>query len=650
MIPQETVQQILQAVDVVEVIGDYVSLSKRGASMIACCPFHNEKTPSFYVSPAKQIYKCFGCGKGGDSVRFIMDLEGLGYPEALKHLAKKYNIEIVEREFTDADVVAQNEKESLFIALEFAQNYYHDLLLNSPEGQSIGLSYFKERGYNSNTVEKFNLGYSLDTWSGFTESALKKGFSIEILEKAGLSIVKDGKDPIDRFRGRVIFPIHNVAGKPIAFGARFLKPDPKAPKYLNSPETEVYHKTWIVYGIFHAKNAIRTEDTCFLVEGYTDVVSLHQAGIENVVASSGTSLTKEQIQLIRRFTNNITVLYDGDSAGIKASLRGIDLILEEGLNVKSVVFPDGDDPDSFVQKVGSDAFKEYVKNNSKDFIKFKTELSINEVGDDPIKKAALISDLVDTITKIPDAIKRAVFYKEVSSLLGIDESILINEGNKHIKKKIGETKKSKPNFNEPDFGGHPDDALYDLVKTINLEQQILDKVAHKQYHEEEFVRDLVCFGNIIIDKNLDTGQEFSLADYLFHEIGDLSFEDVKLKKIFEIYKAHYLKNETLSTQFFTSNPDLEIQTTVIDWLSSKHELSSNWSKYEIFVPKYEDKLDSLSFKTILRIKKEKIESDINKLIGDLDTANEADQEILLSQIMQHKLLLKKISQELGSIV
>jgi DNA primase len=650
MIPQETVQQILQAVDVVEVIGDYVSLSKRGASMIACCPFHNEKTPSFYVSPAKQIYKCFGCGKGGDSVRFIMDLEGLGYPEALKHLAKKYNIEIVEREFTDADVIAQNEKESLFIALEFAQNYYNEQLLKSSEGQSVGMSYFKERGYNTATIEKFNLGYSLEGWSNFTDTALKKGFSLDILEKAGLTIIKEGKDPIDRFRGRVIFPIHNVSGKPIAFGARFLKPDPKAPKYLNSPETEVYHKTWIVYGIFHAKSALRNEDNCFLVEGYTDVVSLNQAGIENVVASSGTSLTKEQIQLIRRFTNNITVLYDGDSAGIKASIRGIDLILEEGLNVKSVVFPDGEDPDSFVQKVGSDGFKNYIKENSKDFIKFKTELSIKEVGDDPVKKAGLITDLVETITKIPDAIKRAVFYKEVSNLLSIDEAILINEGNKHIKKKIGDAKKGRNTTGEPDFGGHPDDGIAELAKTINLEQQILDKVGIKYYHEEEFVRDLVCFGNLIIEKNSETGEEFSLADYLFHEIGDLTFEDPKLLRIFELYKGHYLKGELLNTQFFTSHPDSEIQGAVINWLSSKHELSSNWSKYEIFVPKYEDKLDSLSFKTILRIKKEKIESDINNLIAELDNANDDDQEVILTQIMQHKLLLKKISHELGSIV
>ncbi|MCL4166739.1 UNVERIFIED_CONTAM: hypothetical protein GTU68_011319, partial [Idotea baltica] len=314
MIPQDTIQQIVQAADVVDVVGDFVSLKKRGANMIACCPFHNEKTPSFSVSVSKQIYKCFGCGKGGDAVRFLMDLEGLSYPEALKWLAKKYGIEIQEKEYTDEELLAQNERESLFIVTEFAQKYYAETL-QTDEGKSIGYSYFKERGYNDAIIEKFGLGYSLDGWDKFTKHALKKGFALPILEKAGLTIIKEGKDPIDRFRGRVIFPINNVAGKPIAFGARILKPNPKSPKYLNSPETDIYHKSRIVYGIYTAKNAIRQEDNCYLVEGYTDVVSLNQAGVENVVASSGTSLTKEQIQLIRRFSKNITVLYDGDAAG-----------------------------------------------------------------------------------------------------------------------------------------------------------------------------------------------------------------------------------------------------------------------------------------------------------------------------------------------
>lgn len=352
MIPQDTVNQILQAADIGEVVGEFVTLKRRGANLIACCPFHNEKTPSFSVSPAKGIYKCFGCGKGGDSVRFVMDLEGLSYPDALKWLAKKYNIEIKEKEFTDSELAAQNERESLFIVSEFANNFFRDYLLNSSEGQSVGASYFIERGFSKPVMERFHLGFAPDGRDLFYKTATQAGFSQEVLEKAGLVSKKDDNTYLDRFRGRVVFPIHNVAGKTIAFGARILKTDAKAPKYINSPETEIYHKSKIVYGIYQAKNAIRQKENCFLVEGYTDVISLHQAGIENVVASSGTSLTVEQIRLIGRFTDNITVLYDGDSAGIKASLRGIDLILEEGLNVKAVVFPEGDDPDSYIRKVG----------------------------------------------------------------------------------------------------------------------------------------------------------------------------------------------------------------------------------------------------------------------------------------------------------
>lgn len=365
MIPQDTVNQILQAADIGEVVGEFVTLKRRGANLIACCPFHNEKTPSFSVSPAKGIYKCFGCGKGGDSVRFVMDLEGLSYPDALKWLAKKYNIEIKEKEFTDSELAAQNERESLFIVSEFANNFFRDYLLNSSEGQSVGASYFIERGFSKPVMERFHLGFAPDGRDLFYKTATQAGFSQEVLEKAGLVSKKDDNTYLDRFRGRVVFPIHNVAGKTIAFGARILKTDAKAPKYINSPETEIYHKSKIVYGIYQAKNAIRQKENCFLVEGYTDVISLHQAGIENVVASSGTSLTVEQIRLIGRFTDNITVLYDGDSAGIKASLRGIDLILEEGLNVKAVVFPEGDDPDSYIRKVGGEAFTRYVEQNQK---------------------------------------------------------------------------------------------------------------------------------------------------------------------------------------------------------------------------------------------------------------------------------------------
>jgi DNA primase len=642
MIPQDTVQQIIQAADIVEVVGEFVSLKKRGASMIACCPFHNEKTPSFNVSPAKGIYKCFGCGKGGDSLRFVMDLEGLSYPDALRWLAKKYNIEVKEREFTDQDLINQNEKESLFIVLEYAQEYFAEIMANTEEGQSVGQSYFIERGFSKTAIEKFQLGYALDSRNEFVKKAEKAGFSSDILEKAGLISVKDGDVKIDRFRGRVIFPIHNVAGKPIAFGARILKTDPKAPKYINSPETEIYHKSQIVYGIYQAKNAIRQADNCYLVEGYTDVVSLHQAGIENVVASSGTSLTPEQVRLIRRFSDNITVLYDGDAAGIKASLRGIDIILEEDMNVKSVVFPDGDDPDSYIRKVGGAAFSEYVKNHQKNFINFKTELSLADVGDDAIKKAELIADLVSSITKIPNPIKRSVFYQEVAKMLQIDENILINEGNKIVKTKIGENNKRT----EKGDGG----VISPAPPARNHELEIISTLKKHNVQEEALVKDLVLYGHFVIEKDEETGQDHTLADYLLHETNDLIIETPLFSEIYQLYRTEYLNGNVPTSQMFSSNPNPQIQDVAISWLSPKHELSEKWNKFEIFIPKYEEMLNEFSYRMVLRIRKEKIQKEIDVLVEEVDTASDEDLEIIMNTIGKKRGILKLIAEELGSVI
>ncbi len=642
MIPQDTVQQIIQAADIVEVVGEFVSLKKRGASMIACCPFHNEKTPSFNVSPSKGIYKCFGCGKGGDSLRFVMDLEGLSYPDALRWLAKKYNIEVKEREFTDQDLINQNEKESLFIVLEYAQQYFAETMANSEEGQSVGQSYFIERGFSKTAIEKFQLGYALDARNEFVKKAERAGFSSEILEKAGLISVKEGDIKIDRFRGRVIFPIHNVAGKPIAFGARILKNDPKAPKYINSPETEIYHKSQIVYGIYQAKNAIRQTDNCFLVEGYTDVVSLHQAGIENVVASSGTSLTPEQVRLIRRFSDNITVLYDGDAAGIKASLRGIDIILEEDMNVKSVVFPDGDDPDSYIRKVGVAAFSEYVKTHQKNFINFKTELSLADVGDDAIKKADLIADLVNSITKIPNPIKRSVFYQEVAKMLQIDENILINEGNKIVKTKINDNNKRTEKFD----GG----TISPAPPLRNQELEIIATLKKHDVQEEALVKDLVLYGHFVIEKDEETGQEHTLADYLLHETNDLKIETPLFSEIYQLYKTEYLTGNAPTSQMFSSNPNPLIQDVAVSWLSPKHELSERWDKFEIFIPKYEEMLNEFSYRLVLRIRKEKIQKEIDSLIEEVDTASDEDLEIIMNQVGKKRGILKLIAEELGSVI
>jgi DNA primase len=420
LIPKDTVDKIIETSRIEEVVGDFVSLKRRGTSMIGLCPFHNEKTPSFYVSVGKGIFKCFGCGKGGDSVRFIMEHEKAAYPEALRYLANKYSIEIEEVENTPEERAVNDRRESLHIVSAWAAKFFQEQMHLTEEGKSIGLSYFKERGFRDDIIKKFELGYSPDIWDALTQNALTEGYNIQFLEQTGLTILKENDKFYDRFRGRVMFPIHSFTGRVIGFGGRTLKTDKAVPKYVNSPESDIYHKSNVLYGLFFAKKAMRDEDNCYLVEGYSDVLSVHQAGIENVVASSGTSLTIEQIRMIGRFTKNITILYDGDDAGIKASLRGLDMILEEGLNVKIVLFPDGDDPDSYVQKFGSAEFKSHIEGNKKDFILFKTSILLKDAGNDPIKRAGIIREVVESIAKIPDGIKSSVFVRECSSLLKIE--------------------------------------------------------------------------------------------------------------------------------------------------------------------------------------------------------------------------------------
>lgn len=438
MIQKETVDKIIDAARIEEVVGEFVSLKKRGSSMIGLCPFHNEKSPSFNVSPARGIYKCFGCSKAGNSVNFLMEHDHLSYPDALRWLANKYNIEVLEDEKTDVQIQANNERESLFVINSFAQKYYTINLHETESGKAIGLSYFKERGFTEETIQKFQLGFSNDSWDGLTNEAITATYSKELLIKSGLSIQGEKQDKLfDRFRGRVIFPIHNSTGRVIGFGGRVMgAADKKTAKYINSPETDIYHKSQVLYGLNFAKKSIIKNDTCYLVEGYTDVISLHQNGIENVVSSSGTSLTPEQISAIKRFTKNIVILYDGDMAGIKASFRGIDMILAEGMNVRVVLFPDGDDPDSYAKKVSNRELVEFLTNNSKDFISFKTGILVEETANDPIKRASLIHEIVSSIAIIPDAITRTVYIETCSKQLKIDQEILLKETNK----KIGSTK------------------------------------------------------------------------------------------------------------------------------------------------------------------------------------------------------------------
>lgn len=653
------IDQIKQVADVAEVIGDYVSLKKKGANLWACCPFHGEKSPSFSVSPAKGIYKCFGCGKAGDATRFIMDIEGIGYPEALRHLAKKYGIEIIEAEYTDEQKEAQNERESLFLVLNFAKNFFQNYLFESEEGQNIGLTYFKERGFNETTIKSFELGHSPKVWDGLTKAAIQAGFSQIILEKAGLTIVKKDEEPdakervYDRFRERVMFPIHNVSGKVIAFGGRILKADKNQPKYVNSPETEVYHKSNVLYGIYQAKNTIRTADMAYLCEGYTDVVSLHQAGIHNVVASSGTSLTIEQIKLIGRFTKNITVLYDGDAAGIKASLRGMDMILEEGLNVKLAVFPEGEDPDSYVQKIGSEAFIEYLKKSATDFITFKAELSLKEAGNDPVKRAALIRDMVESISKIPDSLVRSEFLKKTAQMMGVSEDVLFTESNKYLlqsqKNKEKEYKRTQDNTSEiPVNEGLQS---FDEDSEFFVDQPIeTTKFDNIYYQEQECIRLILNHGQLIPDPQ--QAPDYTLTNYILDEITGLDFATPIFQNILQEIRSLYEKSIEINSNYFHHSENEEIRNEVISLSFEKYTISENWSKlHEIFVPTEIDKLSDMAYTNILRLKKAHNQRNMKEFKQKLSTETDmTEQEKLLSYYINAKEIEKELSKLLGTVV
>jgi DNA primase len=657
----ETIDRIKQTVDIVEVVGDFVSLKKKGANYSACCPFHNEKTPSFNVNPVRQIYKCFGCGAAGDAIKFVMDVDGIGYGEALRYLANKYNIEIQEEQVTDEESLRQNVRESLYIVLNFAKNFYQNQLQNTDEGQSIGLSYFKERGFSGETRKKFELGYSPEAWDAFTKEALDKGYTPEILEKAGLLIHKEGSQTIgyDRFRGRVIFPVHNVAGKVIAFGARILKTDKTGkanqPKYLNSPETEVYHKSDSLYGIFQAKNAIRQQELCYLVEGYTDVISLHQAGVENVVASSGTSLTTEQIRLIARFTPNVTILYDGDMAGIKAALRGLDLVLEEGLNVSIVLFPDGEDPDSYVRKVGAQAFKDYIKTATRDFITFKTETLLQDAGQDPFRLAAVIGDVVNSIIKIPDAIKRQVFFHRTSEMLKVDEQMLISEGNKLLRKQQTSRPPDRPGRSTGVPSGPQDIGTSDVFTDgpppnfFELEPEEIEQPGQKSklyFQEEAFIRLLVLYGTRELEPTI------TVCQYVLGEIKDINFSDPVFNHLLTLFRENFARNIVLDTSYFQNHRETTIRDLTISWLTSKYELSELWTeKFEIYVPFETDVLDKTAFINILRLKKAFIEEKMMACQQDLQKAQSEEEEMaIMKEFMFYKSVSMAAAKELGSVI
>jgi len=648
MILKETVDLIIETARIEEVVGDFVSLKRRGANMLGNCPFHTEKTPSFTVSPAKGIYKCFGCGKAGDSVKFVMEHESYSYPEALRYLAEKYRIEIEEEKPTVEQIQKQDEKESLYVLTSFAQKFYSETLFNTEEGKAVGLSYFHERGFNESTIKKFQLGYALNKWDSLTEEALRNNFTKEILDKSGLVVVKDKDVDVtsaekpaqrfyDRFRNRVIFPVHNLTGRVIAFGARILQTDPKSPKYINSPETEIYHKSKSLYGIFFARKAIAQLDECLLVEGYTDVISLHQAGVENVVASSGTSLTQEQIRLIARFTKNVTILYDGDAAGIKASLRGIDLILEEGLNVKVVLFPDGHDPDSYMRNFGTNGFKKHIEENKKDFILYKTDILLKEAGNDPIKKSEVIREIVESVAKIPDSIKASVFIKECSSLLKIDERALLSELNKMRMAKAKKDSQQQISRQAP-------------VEELPVEEPQLRELKDDASQEKEIIRLLLLYGNRVID--WDGIANTYIGPFMIAELSDVEFEDPTCKTFVEIYRKEVENGVLPEEQHFIHYPDKDIVDLTVTLIATKYTLSENWYEmHKILVPDEQVNMKATILGAIFHLKKQKVGKILESLRKELQTTpSEADQEILLNQYMHMKKVEKTISDYLGSVI
>lgn len=595
MIDQATVDKIIDSANILEVVSDFVTLRKRGVNYIGLCPFHDEKTPSFSVSPSKGICKCFSCGKGGSSVHFIMEHEQLTYYEALKYLAKKYNIEIEERELSDEEKQIKSDRESMLIVNSFAQEYFTNTLFQHAEGRSVGLAYFHERGFRDDIIRKFALGYSLEQRDALAVEARKRGYKEEYLLKTGLCLEGQNGFISDRFRGRVIFPVFSLSGKTLAFGGRILKKSDKLAKYVNSPESEVYHKSNELYGIYQAKQAIVKNDNCFLVEGYTDVLSMHQAGVENVVASSGTSLTPGQIRLIHRFTNNITVIYDGDAAGIKASLRGIDLILKEGMNIKVVLLPDGDDPDSFAKKQSASSFTEYIKTHEVDFIRFKTNLLLDSAGNDPIKRAELISDIVQSIAIIPDTIIRSVYTKECSRLMEISEEVLLREINKiklnQLQNSTSPNKKSEVEIpvslqtpatdetsqNDTAKVTEPDSSGYIQAKRV---PSPLDPF------ERTLIRYMIRYGfqDLFSYTNEETGETeiWKVTPYIISDLqnDEIEFQHPLYKRVItEINSVFEQEGEHL-TRYFLAHPDAEISSLAVDMVSEKYQLSKIHTKFQ----------------------------------------------------------------------
>ncbi|MCC8143800.1 MAG: DNA primase [Tannerellaceae bacterium] len=662
MIDQPTIDRILDVANIVDVVSDFVTLRKRGVNYVGLCPFHTDKSPSFYVSPAKNICKCFACGEGGTAVHFIMKHEQLNYFDALRFLAKKYHIDIQERELTDKEKQVRSERESMLIVNNWAQSYFTTQLHEHQEGQTAGLRYFIERGFREDIIRKFQLGYCLDKRDELYKAAMKAGYKKEYLEKTGLVIVYENGKANDRFRGRVIFPVHTLSGKVVAFGGRVLKKDEKTAKYVNSPESEIYRKSYELYGIYFAKQAIVKADRCFLVEGYTDVISMHQAGIENVVSSSGTALTQGQIRLIKRFTNNITVLYDGDAAGIKAALRGIDLLLEEGMNVKVVLLPDGEDPDSFARKHNASQFSGFIQEKETDFIRFKTKLLLDEAGYDPIKRSALISDIIRTIAIIPDNIIRSVYIRECSTMLEIEEQVLLNETNK-IRLSQNEKKQPQPqqvNSSPATVPPYPEEQI--VTETAGAQQQEGEAVQAApvrspfEVYELALIRYIVRYGEQILfdyfDEELQQQITMKVAEYIYFDLqrDDIEIKTPLFKHILDEAATKCKENGFIANRFFLAHPNSRVSQLAANLMSEKYQLSKYHTKFKDLETE-ESKLPQLVPHEIFALKNAYIQYRIKEILikmkeiqhsGDMEKAFDLQRQFLKLNEMKDVL-----SKELG---
>ena len=654
MISKATIDTVFETARVEEVIGDFVQLKRAGSNFKGLSPFSDERSPSFMVSPAKGIWKDFSSGKGGNAVAFLMEHSHFTYPEAIRYLAKKYNIEIEETEQTDEEKANTDVRESMYLVSEFAKDYFHNTLLHSEEGKAIGLSYFKERGFTGETIKKFALGYSPETWDSFTKEALGKGYKLEFLESTGLTIPKDDR-PFDRFKGRVMFPIQSMSGRILGFGGRILANDKKAAKYLNSPESEIYHKSKVLYGIFQAKQAIAKENNCYLVEGYTDVIQFNQAGIENVVASSGTALTPDQIRLINRLTKNITVLFDGDAAGLRASIRGIDLILEEGMNVKVCAFPDGEDPDSFAKKTPYEELVKYLEENSKDFIQFKASMLMNDAKNDPIKKADLIRDMVVSISKIPDRIQREIYIQECSRIMDISEQVLVSTLAQLVQKDISELgKKQKQEQkafevvkNESPIQVQKIDILY------GLERKIIEILLLYGNKTEEFEDVLFKTNEAGEIENVIEKKEYKVFQriYLSLQEDEVELANPLFRDIYNNLIDYFHQNETFSIEQYLMHLHPDFAQEVTDILMADERVAlHNWEGQNIF-PKTKDKtISQYVSETILTLRWYLVDRIIEEIKSSISSEPDSDNIEHLSMAIDYSKLINSFSKKLGRVM